>query len=70
MVTADTTMEAIPLRPQRKAQLEEYARRHGQDPASALDDALANYLEWVYGSCGGNSQRLLEREGPAYSPCC
>ena len=39
-------MDIIPLKPERKAQLEEYARRHGQDPATALDDALAAYLEW------------------------
>ena len=39
-------MDTIPLTPQRKAQLEEYAQRHGQDPAAALDDALAAYLEW------------------------
>ncbi len=39
-------MDMIPLKPERKAQLEEYARRRGQDPAAALDDALAAYLEW------------------------
>jgi predicted transcriptional regulator len=39
-------METIPLKPERKAQLEEYAQRHGQDPAVALDEALAAYLEW------------------------
>jgi predicted transcriptional regulator len=39
-------MDMIPLKPERKAQLEEYARRRGQDPATALDDALAAYLEW------------------------
>jgi predicted transcriptional regulator len=39
-------MDTIPLKPERKAQLEEYARRRGQDPATALDDALAAYLEW------------------------
>lgn len=39
-------LDMIPLRPERKAQLEEYAKRHGQDPAAALDDALAAYLEW------------------------
>jgi predicted transcriptional regulator len=26
--------------------LEEYAKRRGQDPAAALDEALGNYLEW------------------------
>ena len=36
----------IPLKPERKAQLEEYAKRRGQDAAAALDDLLATYLEW------------------------
>jgi predicted transcriptional regulator len=39
-------MDMIPLKPERKAQLEEYAKRRGQDPAAALDDVLATYLEW------------------------
>jgi predicted transcriptional regulator len=39
-------MEMMPLKPERKAQLEEYAKRRGQDPAAALDEALAAYLEW------------------------
>ena len=39
-------METILLKPERKAELEEYARRRGQEPAAALDDALAAYLEW------------------------
>ena len=39
-------MDMIPLNPERKAQLEEYAHRHSQDPADVLDDALAAYLEW------------------------
>jgi predicted transcriptional regulator len=39
-------MDMIPLKPERKAQLEEYAKRRGQDPATALDNALATYLEW------------------------
>jgi predicted transcriptional regulator len=29
-----------------QAQLNDYAQRRGQDPAAALDEALANYLEW------------------------
>jgi predicted transcriptional regulator len=41
-------MDTIPLKPERKAQLEEYAKRRGQDPAAALDDALAAYLEWEH----------------------
>jgi len=39
-------MEMMPVKPERKAQLEEYAKRRGQDAATALDDALATYLEW------------------------
>jgi len=39
-------MDTMPLKPERMAQLEEYAQRHGQDPATALDDALAAYLDW------------------------
>ena len=39
-------MSTIPLKPERRSQLEEYAQRRGQDPATALDDALATYLEW------------------------
>jgi predicted transcriptional regulator len=39
-------MDTIPLKAERRAQLEEYAQRHGQDPAAALDEALAAYLEW------------------------
>lgn len=39
-------MDMVSLKPERKVQLEEYARRHGQDPAVALDEALAAYLEW------------------------
>ena len=36
----------MPVKPERKVELEEYARRRGKDPADALDEALANYLEW------------------------
>ena len=39
-------MDMIPLKPERRAQLEEYARRRGQEPAAALDEALGAYLEW------------------------
>ena len=39
-------MDMIPLKPERRAQLEEYAQRHGQDPATALDEALGTYLDW------------------------
>ena len=39
-------MEMIPLKPERQAQLEQYAQSRGQDPAAVLDEALASYLEW------------------------
>ena len=39
-------MEMLPLTPERKAQLDDYARRHGQDTAAALDNALATYFDW------------------------
>jgi predicted transcriptional regulator len=39
-------MDMMPVKPERKAELEEYARRHAQDTATALDEVLAAYLEW------------------------
>jgi hypothetical protein len=39
-------MEMMPVKPERKAQLEEYAQQHGQSAADALDDLLAAQLEW------------------------
>ena len=36
----------VHLSPERQAQLNDYAHRHGQDPAAALDDVLAGALEW------------------------
>jgi hypothetical protein len=39
-------MEMLPLTPERKAQLDDYAQRHGQTPAEALDELLADALEW------------------------
>jgi predicted transcriptional regulator len=39
-------MKTIPLKPERQAELEEFARRRGKTPAEALDEALAAYLEW------------------------
>lgn len=38
-------METLNLKPERKAQLEEYARRHGMPVADALDDLLAAQLD-------------------------
>lgn len=39
-------MDMLPITPERKVQLEEYAKRHGQDTAAALDDVLADYFAW------------------------
>lgn len=39
-------MEMIPMKPERKAELEDYAQRHGQDEIAALDDVLADYFAW------------------------
>ena len=39
-------METLPVKPERLAQLQEYARRRGKSPADALDDVLGDYLEW------------------------
>ena len=39
-------MAMVPLSTERMAQLEEFAQRHGQDTADALDTALAEYLTW------------------------
>jgi hypothetical protein len=36
----------VNLSPERQAQLNDYANRHGQDPAEALDNVLAEALEW------------------------
>ena len=39
-------METVPVTAERKAQLDDYAQRHGQDTVAALDEVLADYLEW------------------------
>ena len=39
-------MITLPLKPERMEALEEYAKRHGQAPADALDEVVGNYLEW------------------------
>lgn len=36
----------VPVKPDRLAQLEDLARRRGKSTADALDDVLADYLEW------------------------
>ena len=44
-------MATITLKPERMLQLEEYAQRHGQDPATALDVALEAYFDWDRQDC-------------------
>ena len=39
-------MYMMPITPERKAQLEDYAQRHGQDAMTALDELLGKYLDW------------------------
>lgn len=39
-------MQTVPIRPERLAELEEFARRREKTPADALDELLAEYLEW------------------------
>ena len=39
-------MALISIKPERAAQLEEFAKRRGQDTTAALDEALAEYFEW------------------------
>lgn len=36
----------LPVTPERLAQLQDFARRRGKETAEALDEALAEYLEW------------------------
>ncbi|AXC16156.1 hypothetical protein ACPOL_6952 (plasmid) [Acidisarcina polymorpha] len=37
---------ALQLTPERQAQLNDYALRHGQDPTTALDEVLRDAFEW------------------------
>jgi hypothetical protein len=39
-------MDAVPIKPERKAQLDDYAQRYSQNVTDALDEALGAYLEW------------------------
>jgi predicted transcriptional regulator len=39
-------MPTVPITSDRLAALEEFARRRGKTPADALDDVLAEYLDW------------------------
>lgn len=39
-------MPTVPITSDRLASLEEFARRRGKTPADALDDVLAEHLDW------------------------
>jgi predicted transcriptional regulator len=39
-------MNTIPITPERQAELEKFATKHGQSPAELLDDAIVSYLAW------------------------
>ncbi len=39
-------MELVPIKAELKAQLEDYAQRHGKNAVDALDEALGAYFEW------------------------
>jgi predicted transcriptional regulator len=61
------------LSPERQAQLDEYAQRHGQDPSAALDEVLAaalgadhqDYSEAVEGIRRGYESMKAGRTRPA-----
>jgi predicted transcriptional regulator len=53
-------MEMLPVRPERKAQLDAYAERHGQDAVTALDDVLADYFAWEQQDYDETVQAALE----------
>jgi thioredoxin-like negative regulator of GroEL len=55
-------MEMLPVTPERKAQLEEYAQLHEQTPAEALDDLLSAHLAWEEEEHEDTVQALLEAE--------
>src|SRR5205814_10197964 len=40
------SMQSLPVKSERLAQLEDLAKRRGKSTADALDDVLADYLEW------------------------
>jgi hypothetical protein len=57
-------MEMAPVKPERKAQLETYAKEHGQSPAEALDALLAAQLEGR--NRFGLARRLARKDRDAF----
>ena len=66
-------MEGFLLKPERKAQLEEYSQRRGKDPAAALDYALSSYLEWELQdfdeAVAGSHKRFSDIKAGRTRPC-
>ena len=52
----------ITLKPERRAELDDYARRHDQDPETALDEVLAEYFEWEREDHEETVKALLEAD--------
>ena len=44
-VKPEVLMAMLPVKPERKAQLDAYAERNGQGAVTALDDVLADYFD-------------------------
>ncbi len=66
-------MDIIPLTRERRAQLDDYAQRHGQEPAAALDEVLANYLEFSWRSGLRRPRRISSfryQRGQVSPACC
>jgi hypothetical protein len=62
-------MELLPVTPERKAQLDDYAHRHGQNAAAALDEVLANYLEWEREDYDETVAAVMEANEDAKAGC-
>lgn len=61
--------QVITLKPERLAELEKYAQRHGQTPADALDDLLAAQLEWERKDHEETVAAVLEANNDIESGC-
>ena len=55
-------MQPITLKPERQAELDDYAKRHRTDPETALDNALAEYFDWERQEREETVQALVEAE--------
>jgi predicted transcriptional regulator len=62
-------MEVVSLTPELKAQLDDYAQRHGQDSDAALGDVLAAALEWERQEYNETVEGALEAYGEVKAGC-